>query len=231
MAVGTSQLLGLLTAQLAAFLEAVALNKDLTWLVMSALLSSGVVVFWSSRRSRSPQNDVHFHHLNWEQSTTPDNTLPQEKEQRGEAVTDHAQELDKQLLQLKIQLEGKNKVLDHLLQHLLPQALAIESLKIRAHELFDLVKSVQLAAHFSNQSMTDLPTDFEQNLQLKHPDLTDEDLRLCTYLSLHLSSLQIAQHRSISVAGVNKSRSRLRKKLGLNAEADLGLYLKGLQVK
>jgi hypothetical protein len=31
------------------------------------------------------------------------------------------------------------------------------------------------------------------------------------------------------VAGVNKSRSRLRKKLQLDAEADLGLYLNGLQ--
>ena len=128
-----------------------------------------------------------------------------------------------------MQLEVKNKVLDHLVQHLLPKALAVESLKAHAQELIDLVKSVQLTAHFSNLTIADLPTDFEQKLLLAHPDLTNEDLRLCSYLHLHFSSLKIAQIKAISVAGVNKSRSRLRKKLQLDAEADLGLYLNGLQ--
>lgn len=227
MTVCASSLPGLLTAMLAAFLEAAALNEALPWLVMAVLLGFGAVVFWRKRRAIASPHDVKAPLPAWEQPFIPKQVLPQEKEQV--AVPELVQELDKQILQLKMQLEVKNKVLDHLVQHLLPKALAVESLKAHAQELIDLVKSVQLTAHFSNHTIADLPSDFEQKLLLAHPDLTNEDLRLCSYLHLHFSSLKIAQIKAISVAGVNKSRSRLRKKLQLDAEADLGLYLNGLQ--
>jgi hypothetical protein len=226
MIICASSLPSLLTAMLATFLEAAALNEALPWLVMAALLGFGAVVFWRKRRAIASPHDVKAPLPAWEQPFIPKQVLPQENEQ---VAAELVQELDKQVLQLKMQLEVKNKVLDHLVQHLLPKALAVESLKVHAQELIDLVKSVQLTAHFSNHTLADLPSDFEQKLLLAHPDLTNEDLRLCSYLHLHFSSLKIAQIKAISVAGVNKSRSRLRKKLQLDAEADLGLYLNGLQ--
>jgi hypothetical protein len=226
MIICASSLPSLSTAKLAAFLEAAALNEALPWLVMAVLLGFGAVVFWRKRRAIASPHDVKAPLPAWEQPFIPKQVLPQENEQ---VAAELVQELDKQVLQLKMQLEVKNKVLDHLVQHLLPKALAVESLKVHAQELIDLVKSVQLTAHFSNHTLADLPSDFEQKLLLAHPDLTNEDLRLCSYLHLHFSSLKIAQIKAISVAGVNKSRSRLRKKLQLDAEADLGLYLNGLQ--
>lgn len=229
MATGSVPFAVLLTLKLPAFLEAVSLDRELYWLVMAIMLSSSAFLFWKQRLYQSPPGDANDTLFALEQAIQNTQATQQEKEHVTEAVSEHRQAMNTQLLQLKTQLEAKNKVLDHLMQHLLPKALAVDSLKEPAQELFDLVKSVQLATHFSDQSLAELPSDFEQKLLRKHPDLSEEDLRLCAYLYLHLNSQQIAKLKAISVAGVNKSRSRLRKKLHLGAEVDLGMYLSSLQ--
>lgn len=229
MATGSVLFVVLLTVKLPAFMEAVPLDRELYWLVMGVLLGGSAFLFWKKRLYQSLPSDANDTLLALEQAIQNTQATQQEKEQVAVAVSEHWQAVNTQLLQLKTQLEAKNKVLDHLMQHLLPKALAVDSLKAPAQELFDLVKSVQLATHFSDHSLAELPTDFEQKLLHKHPDLTEEDLRLCAYLYLHLNSQQIAKLKAISVAGVNKSRSRLRKKLQLGAEVDLGMYLSGLQ--
>jgi hypothetical protein len=58
--------------------------------------------------------------------------------------------------------------------------------------------------------------------------LSDEDIRLAGYLFLDLPNKEIAQLRSISAAGVSKSRNRLRKKLKLNPEQDLTVFMRSL---
>ncbi len=54
-----------------------------------------------------------------------------------------------------------------------------------------------------------------------YPELTPSDLKLCAYLRINLSSKEIAPLLGISVRGVENHRSRLRKKLKLNAEQNL----------
>ncbi|MDP2187064.1 MAG: hypothetical protein Q8J69_00140 [Sphingobacteriaceae bacterium] len=133
--------------------------------------------------------------------------------------------MDKQILQLKTQLEAKNKAFDYLMSDLLPKALAVENLKSEAAHLFQLVKSTQLTTYFNNPIAHELPTDFEQKLLATHPDLTEEELRLCAFIFLRLNTQQIANLKAISTAGVNKARTRLRKKMQLEAETDLYGYL------
>ena len=55
--------------------------------------------------------------------------------------------------------------------------------------------------------------DFLKNLKQKHPELTSNDLRLCTYLRLNLSSKEIAPLLNISSRSVEVKRYRLRKKM------------------
>ncbi len=57
------------------------------------------------------------------------------------------------------------------------------------------------------------------------PEVTSTELKLAAYLRLNLSTKEIAQLLNISVRGVETSRYRLRKKLGLPNEINLTDYL------
>ena len=58
-----------------------------------------------------------------------------------------------------------------------------------------------------------------------HPKLTPNDLKLCAYLRLNLSSKEIAPLLNISVRSVEIKRYRLRKKMGLEHEEGLVEYV------
>jgi AraC family chitin signaling transcriptional activator len=67
--------------------------------------------------------------------------------------------------------------------------------------------------------------DFIQLLLEKHPSLTPNDLKLCTYLRLNMSSKEIATLMNISVRSMETKRYRLRKKLGLSHDTNLVEYI------
>ena len=58
-------------------------------------------------------------------------------------------------------------------------------------------------------------------LKEKYPDLTPRELSLCAYLRMNISSKEIATLMNISTRGVEISRYRIRKKLGLDRNANL----------
>ena len=60
--------------------------------------------------------------------------------------------------------------------------------------------------------------DFFKALLEKYPELSNKDLKLCSYLKMNLSSKEIAPLLGISVRGVEVQRYRLRKKMGLDAK-------------
>jgi DNA-binding NarL/FixJ family response regulator len=68
-------------------------------------------------------------------------------------------------------------------------------------------------------------SDYLTNLKNKHTNLTSNELKLCANLRMNLSTKEIAQLMNISVRGVEISRYRLRKKLGISSEINLFDYL------
>jgi len=62
---------------------------------------------------------------------------------------------------------------------------------------------------------------FFQNLKKKHPALSTNDLKLCAYLKIGMSTKEIARVMIVTVAAIKKNRQRLRKKLELENEEDL----------
>lgn len=62
---------------------------------------------------------------------------------------------------------------------------------------------------------------FSKRLQAAYPSLTPQEMKLCAYLRLNLSTKEIAQLMHISVRGVEISRYRLRKKLALDRQDNL----------
>ena len=70
--------------------------------------------------------------------------------------------------------------------------------------------------------------DFLKKVKAAHPALTPNDLRLCAYLRLNLSSKEIAPLLNISIRSVEIKRYRLRKKMDLQHELGLVEYILSL---
>lgn len=66
---------------------------------------------------------------------------------------------------------------------------------------------------------------FLKKLNKLHPDLSPNDIKLCAYLRLNLSSKEIAPMFNISVKSVEIKRYRLRKKMNLLSDENLTNYI------
>ena len=73
--------------------------------------------------------------------------------------------------------------------------------------------------------MDELHQDFFRELKKQFPLLSSNDLRLCAYLKIGLNSKEIAEILNILPSSSYISRSRLRKKLNLQADEDLYSFL------
>ncbi len=81
---------------------------------------------------------------------------------------------------------------------------------------------------FFKKAFSNADKDFFKKIKSKHPELTSNDLKLCAYLRLNLSSKEIAPLLNISVKSVEIKRYRLRKKMDLDRETNLTDYILSL---
>lgn len=156
-------------------------------------------------------------------------TLEAEKEVirlRNEKLREDIKQKDKELANSTMQTLQKNKVLISLRDEL--KKLAGHS-KDEAHkqEANRLVKKINKEIDNENQ-WSIFETHFESvheelltRLKTAYPDLTPSELKLCAYLRMNISSKEISVLMNISTRGVEISRYRLRKKLGLTRETNL----------
>lgn len=66
---------------------------------------------------------------------------------------------------------------------------------------------------------------FIRKVKEKHTDLSTNELKMCAYVKMELSSKEIAPLLNLSIRGVETLRYRLRKKMGLEREESLTKYL------
>jgi ligand-binding sensor domain-containing protein len=78
----------------------------------------------------------------------------------------------------------------------------------------------QFAMHFDM-----IHSNFLSRLKERFPDLSSNDLKLCAYLKMNLTSKEIAQLMSITIKAVEVSRYRLRKKMQIPSDMPLFDYL------
>ncbi|WP_242203292.1 helix-turn-helix and ligand-binding sensor domain-containing protein [Aestuariivivens insulae] len=79
--------------------------------------------------------------------------------------------------------------------------------------------------HVFEEAFNNADKDFLKKVKTQHPSLTTNDLRLCAYLRLNLSSKEIAPLLNISARSVEVKRYRLRKKMELSHESSLTDYI------
>ena len=81
---------------------------------------------------------------------------------------------------------------------------------------------------FFEEAFNNADKDFLKKVKNYHPSLTNNDLRLCAYLRLNLSSKDIAPLLNISLSSVEIKRYRLRKKMNLSRNEGLTDHLLSL---
>lgn len=142
--------------------------------------------------------------------------------------------------QLSLDVDSKNKELAVSTMSLIKKnellTLIKEDLKKTAEDQTN--KSIKSVITTINKNISDEDTwtvfreafdnadkDFLKKVKQAHPSLTPNDLRLCAYLRLNLSSKEIAPLLNISVRSVEIKRYRLRKKMDLPHEKGLVEYI------
>lgn len=133
---------------------------------------------------------------------------------------------NKEMEQFALNIIEKNEFLENIKKEL--KKISIEfSENQKLKEIYNSINQ-KLNIELSNQEfelkLDNAQQSFLLKLQTKHPDLTENDKRLCSLLLLKFSSKEIAGILNISVAGVNKSRQRLRKKMELDPQADFSQF-------
>ena len=71
--------------------------------------------------------------------------------------------------------------------------------------------------------------DFYNELHKTHPDLTLNEVKICAFLKLNMSTKEISAITHQSVKSINMARFRLRKKLHINRDENLIVYLNSLK--
>lgn len=72
-------------------------------------------------------------------------------------------------------------------------------------------------------------TTFIANLRELHPELTEQELRLCSYFRMGLSGKEISQlEQQLAASSIKVIKNRIKRKLNLTAEVNLDGYLNGV---
>ena len=150
---------------------------------------------------------------------------------------------EKEIVQLKndklqAEINYKNQELGSTTMHLLQRGKVLSKIKeelmadgqatLDAKKVIRLITEVErkdedwdrFAIHFDH-----VHSNFLTVLKEQFPTLTSNELKLCAFVKMNLSSKEIADLMSISLKAVEVGRYRLRKKLQINTEVNLHDFL------
>lgn len=139
---------------------------------------------------------------------------------------------------LQSEIENKNRELAISTMSILKKNKFLSSLKSQLNLIPEKDKRIKLVLReidsninseddwkFFEDAFNNADKDFLNRIKAKHDGLTNNDLRLCAYLRLNLSSKEIAPLLNISVKSVEMKRYRIRKKLELPHQDNLTEYI------
>ena len=76
------------------------------------------------------------------------------------------------------------------------------------------------------KTVTNINPDFESRLRAVAPELSDNQIRLCSYIMLGLNNQEIASLMNVKASSLRQARLRLRQKFGLTKDDSLSEFLK-----
>lgn len=124
----------------------------------------------------------------------------------------------------------KNELLNNVHDELLQlkdgegRRLSNDQLK-RISKIIDDARSDERDWNLFEESFNEAHENFFKKLKTNYPELVPNDLKLCAYLRMNMSSKEIASLLNITTRGVEIRRYRLRKKLNLAHDQNLTEFL------
>lgn len=164
----------------------------------------------------------------WESKMKDHKIVELEKEQLDKELRHKAQEMANVMMSLAHKNETLQTVKKDLqdIQQLLPKTSSdarraiVElqgkiSVDLKSDEVFDRVVEEFDLVH----------NDFIKRLKDRYPELTNNEILMCAYIKMNLSTKEIAPLLNISVRGVETMRYRIRKKFQLERDESLTDFL------
>lgn len=179
------------------------------------------------------------HYLNKRYYKKQEQDLIRRKEREMELEQSESQ---RQLMEFKnenlqLDIENKNRELGIATMNLVKRNELLNNIKDELSktksmsEVKRVIKLINSSLNSSNdwklfeEAFNNVDKDFMKRIKTLHPSITPNDLRLCAYLRLNLSSKEIAPLLNISHKSVEVKRYRLRKKMDLDHDQSLSNYI------
>ncbi len=149
---------------------------------------------------------------------------------KNEQLSQELELKNRQLANAATNIIYKNELLDNLHVELLKikdkdgKPLSNEQLQ-KINKLINNAKSDDRDWDLFEKSFNESHENFFKKLKAQYPSLSPNDLKLCAYLRLNMSSKDIASLINISIRGVEIRRYRLRKKFNLPTHKNLNEFL------
>lgn len=202
-------------------------ESNVAYMIYFLIFSTFIVLMvkWLQRRNLKVQDHLRYlHQLELDRNESEIVKLKNEK------LEDDVNFKNKELASTTMHLVQRGKVLAKIKEVVsnlekMPNA---EDNSADFKQIFRLLNEVekrdadwdQFSIHFDH-----VHSNFLSDIKERHPSLTPNELRLCAYLKMNLSSKEIAHLMSITIRAVEVSRYRLRKKLSIPSDANLFDYL------
>lgn len=153
------------------------------------------------------------------------------KLERKQQETNHRKEIEfkkKELASQTLHLLQKHNFIEELMENLeaLKQSPEQISTEIRRlGKMLDLQTAEDEKWETFKTYFSEVHNDFDQQLQAVAADISENDIRLASFLRMNLTTKEISSLLNVQPESVIKSKYRLKKKLGLDKEQDLNVFL------
>lgn len=145
-----------------------------------------------------------------------------------------AEQREREMMAMALSRQQSDRVLDYVEDEI--SRLSRED-AITAREIAQLDTTLRLHAadrqslQSFEKAFTNINPDFDASLRAVAPDLSDNQVRLCSYIMLGLNNQEIASLMNVKASSLRQARLRLRQKFGLTKDDSLEAFLKGLVEK
>lgn len=152
---------------------------------------------------------------------------------RNEKLRGKMLHLDKELANQTMSLVQKNKFMARLKKELKSLQNKTENSSMRS-EISLIINRIDKEFDDKRQKelfetyFDEVHEDFFKRLTEKYPKLTPREQKLCAYIKMNIATKEIAALQNVSTRGIEISRYRLRKKLGLDRDTNLSTFISSI---
>ncbi|GAA4276690.1 hypothetical protein GCM10022259_14140 [Aquimarina mytili] len=199
-------------------LESETAKKRLYLILFAIAMVLGGIIFWLTRKNAKHRIALSKSKLQKEQL---------EKVKAELALVTKEKELKRVVVDNSIRQEVLNKTLGEI-----REIIKLENEKERVKALHSLSASL-LSERATKKTTTDLQSylnkvslDFKVILDKQFPQLKEKEKELLCLMTLGLNSTEISKLQSTTVSAIKSSRSRIRKKIGVDSKKDIIEFIK-----